>query len=40
VRYALRKTADSANRVLYWIFLGGYEKEAQLIEARRTLARR
>jgi type II secretory pathway predicted ATPase ExeA len=40
VRYALRKTEDSANRVLYWIFLGGYEKEAQLIEARRTLARR
>jgi type II secretory pathway predicted ATPase ExeA len=40
VRYAMRKTEDSANRVLYWIFLGGYEKEAQLIEARRTLARR
>jgi general secretion pathway protein A len=40
VRYALRKTEDSANRILYWIFLGGYEKEAQLIEARRSLARR
>jgi type II secretory pathway predicted ATPase ExeA len=40
VRYALRKTEDSTNRILYWIFLGGYEKEAQLIEARRSLARR
>jgi type II secretory pathway predicted ATPase ExeA len=40
VRYALRKTKDANNRSLYWIFLGGYEKEAQLILARRSLTRR
>jgi type II secretory pathway predicted ATPase ExeA len=40
VRYVLRKTEDANKRGLYWIFLGGYEKEAQLIEARRSLTRR
>jgi type II secretory pathway predicted ATPase ExeA len=40
VRYALRKTEESGKRIFHWVFLGGYEKEAELMEARRSLERK